>query len=215
MIIKLEGAVCEEMVDALIQAHNETPPEEDLEVYFSSEGGSADDMEVLINIINESEKISMLNVYSIAYSAGFILPMRVTKYVNIMDGCLGMMHRVKFVGSHLQDNLKVSKETEKEMKLMSDGAKKILDDTIALGIFTTEEEKKIRKGEDVFFSTSRMREMREVIWNPIQADIDEAVENYKNMIKEENEKLAEENRVESLAKTAEDAINKLKKLVNN
>lgn len=191
MVVRLEGTVNEEMVDILIKAENETPIGEELIVFFNSPGGRADSMEVLLDIINESDKISVVKVYSVVYSAGFILTMRCQKYVEILEGCLGMAHRAFFPSVGVKDNLKISKDILEEMKIASKSAKKLIKDLIKLNIFTKKEVKRIKKGDDVFFSTKRLREMREVIWSPIQAEIDEYIKEMNKQIEEDKDRVPE------------------------
>jgi len=205
MVVKLEGAVDSEMVDKLIQAENDCPHGEELIVFFSSQGGSADSMEVLIDIINESEKISVVKVYSIIYSAGFILTMKCQKYVEVLEGCLGMAHRAAFPSVGVKDNLKIPNELREEMILASKSAKKLIKDLIKLDIFSKKEIKRIRKGDDVFFSCKRLREMREVIWSPIQMEIDEYIEEYKARMEAEQEKIVEEENTKTEESTPDKA----------
>lgn len=210
MIVKLEGDVDEVMVDELIRAENECPSDEELVVYFSSPGGSPQDLNVLVDIINESEKISKVNAFGIAYSAGFIFLMRVEKYVNIMDGCVGMAHRAYFPSSKLTDDLRVSKDIEEEMEHMSEAAKKLTEDTISLNIFTKAEVKRIKEGDNVFFSAERLREMREVIWQPLLKQYEEAVEEWKQTVSNQEDTL------EYLLEKQEEIVSKIKqKLILN
>lgn len=192
MITKLEGIVNEEMVDKLIEAHNSCPPEEDLHVYLGTDGGSEDDMNAIINIINESDKIPVVFCFSRVYSAGFVIAMKCLKPVEFLDSCLGMFHAGTFYGGVWTDELKVHKSVKDSMKLHSKNARKLTEEMIGLGIFTKKEEAKLRKNKDVYFNTNRLRQMREIVWLPIQAEIDEYIEARQARMEAEQESIKDE-----------------------
>lgn len=189
MIIKLEGIVNEEMVDKLIEAHNACPEEEEIHLYLGSDGGSEDDMNTIISVIDESLKISLVFCFSRVFSAGFVIAMTCRKPVEFLDSCLGMFHKGTFHGGMWTDELKVHKNVKDIMKLHSKNAKELTEKVISLNIFSKEEEEKIRKGKDVYFNTERLREMREIVWKPIE-------EQYNQILKEIQEK-SEQSQVET------------------
>ncbi len=178
MVVKLEGHVCAEMVDKLIEAENSCPHDDSLFVYLSTPGGSASDMQAIISIINESEKIAMLFCYEEVFSAGFIIAMSVQKPVEFLDDCLGMAHKVMFMGGKWTDELKVAKDVKTYMKLSAKNAKRLIEDLISKGIFKDREIEKIRNNKDVYFNTERLREMREIVWKPIREEIEKIVKEW-------------------------------------
>lgn len=208
MIVKLEGIVNEEMVDQLIEAHNACPPEEELHVYLGTDGGAEDDMNTIINIINESEKISVVFCTSRVFSAGFVIAMTCMKPVEFVEGCLGMFHKGTFYGGMWTDELKVHKQVKDVMKLHSKKAKQLTEEMISLGIFTPKEEEKLRKGKDVYCSTERLREMRQIVWQPIQDEIEAYIKEQQAQ-EEEAFKLREEAKNKEFRKEIEDIEKKV------
>lgn len=181
MIVKLEGVVNEDMVDKLIEAHNACPAEEEIHLYFGSDGGSEDDMNAITSIIDESLKISLVLCFSRIFSAGFVIAMTCKKPVEFLDNCIGMFHKGTFYGGMWTDELKVHKNVKDVMKLHSKNAKKLTERIIDLNIFSKEEEEKLRKNKDVYFNTERLREMREIVWKPIQEEYERVFNEMKNI----------------------------------
>lgn len=196
MIVKLEGTISPELVDILIQAENDCPPEDSLHVYLNTNGGSEDDMNAIINIINESEKIEVVFCFSSVFSAGFVIAMTCLKPVEFLDSCLGMFHKGTFYGGMWTDELKVHRDVKSVMKLHSKNAKMLTEKMIALGIFTKKEEEKLRKGKDVYFNTDRLRQMRDIVWRPIQDEIDAIVEEHRAKAELQKTTVLEEVQVE-------------------
>lgn len=188
MVVRLDGAVSPSMLDKLMEAENLCPPEERLNVYLTTQGGCLANMSAIINVIDESEKIDVVFCYGDVMSAGFLIAMKVLKPVVFLENCMGMCHKGSFRGVPLTDELKISGDIIQPMKLASKNAKKITEDIIATGIFTKREEEKLRNNKDLYFGTKRLTKMREIVWKPIQEQIDKIMEEMRQHAEAESPK---------------------------
>lgn len=178
MILRIDGEVGEEMIDQLIQAHNECPQEEGIQLYFTSTGGSLFAMETIVDIINESEKIEIVKAYGELYSGGFFIPMFITKPVEFLEQSVGMIHTAWFPNAPIYSNRTIHKHAEECYEKMFEGSQKLTDTIEKMKILNKVELKRFKNNEDVYLSVERLREMRDIIWQPIQKQIDEIISQY-------------------------------------
>lgn len=210
MIIRLEGEINEEMLDILIQGHNNCPPDEGIDLYFSSEGGSLPITRVIVDIINESDKIEVVKCYGELYSGGFFIPMFNTKPVEFLESSVGMVHKAWFPSVPLHDNLTLHKTSKEVFEKMSEGCQKLSEEVEQLKILNKEELKRFKNNEDVYLSVERLREMREIIWKPILKQYEEDVEQWRQSVSSQEETL------EYLLEKQEEIASKIKqKLILN
>lgn len=156
MIAHINGKVDTEMLDKFIQLFNNNADE--YTIYFSSTGGSLEDANVIIDLINKNaNKVTLIAYFSIL-SAGFDIFFKTKCKKEILSTAIGMYH-LGVVEIDMSVNGKVAYHSG--VAQMKDNVKnqypKALEFCKSLG-FNDTELRKIKKGDDVYFIYDRLIE---------------------------------------------------------
>ncbi len=92
MIVNLSGEVNYEMFDTLIKAFNGLTKDDNLHIYFSSEGGLTDVSEAIIDFINKNKDYIGITFYGEVFSAGMTIFLKTNCNKYILPDTRGMYH---------------------------------------------------------------------------------------------------------------------------
>jgi hypothetical protein len=127
-------------------------------IFFSTEGGSTDIAEVLIDIINQDAENIELVAFNTIASCGMDIFYKTNCKKYVKDGCYGLYH----LSSYNMDMSERGFPTHKDTKWVYNHSRKFSNvntDRMCYKLqLTKSETAKIKRGEDVLFSTERLRD---------------------------------------------------------
>lgn len=166
------GDINSDSVGALID-FMESIEDNEVIVYFNTPGGFQGDMEVLIDYINNSDKIITFKCSGSVASCGFTTLCKINCNIKILDGCTGMFHKLRNLDLKKNKPVKIKKGLNKfiDEKIKKINTNEVLNSTAeenkqwlklyqCIGI-NEELLKRFENGEDVHLSTGKMRELFE------------------------------------------------------
>ncbi len=158
MIIDINEDITKEVTNKIIIALNSLKKGEKLFIYLSSDGGSVEVAEAIIDIVNNNSDIIEIVGYGQLISAAFNLFFRVQCYKTLLHGTFGMCH-----SSYTSININESGNPNTMEDSISKKFIKVQRDyTISfcrnLGM-TDKEINAIKRGKDVYFQYDRMQEL--------------------------------------------------------
>lgn len=159
MLLQLSGEVNYAMLDSLVKTLNEAKKRnEKLTIYFSSEGGLSDVAEAIIEIVNkESERILMI-FYGEVFSSGMVILLRVQCEKAILKDTRGMFH-FAWQSVMINETGKPTDGYDKFSVAEMKRSKEVTLNFLKTTRLTQSEIVKIKKGEDVYFSYTRLLEL--------------------------------------------------------
>jgi ATP-dependent protease ClpP protease subunit len=155
MIINLTGEVNETMVKHLLDGLRR---EEDCKILFSSPGGYNESMEAILFILGEFKDRVELIGYGDLSSCAFIIFFLAPCRKSILPSTTGMIHLPAMDVSLTQTGRPRQQEERWYYGEMKKEKAFFMERYKQMGL-TPKELKKIEKGDDVYFSHSRMKEL--------------------------------------------------------
>lgn len=158
MILHLSGEVGYKMFDKLVKALNELSINDNLAIYFTSEGGLTDSAEAIVDLVNTNSERIGIKFYGEIFSAGMCIFLRTKCQKWCLPDARGMYHfswqdiTINEGGKPMND---YDKFCMSEMRKAKEKTLELLKDTN----LTPLEHKKIMQGKDVYFSNDRMLQL--------------------------------------------------------
>lgn len=159
MIINLNGKIDNELFQILVDGINQSiEKNEQIVIYFCSEGGSLDYTEAILDLIEIFADRILLIGYGFLYSSGFMIYHFSKCQKKLLNPTVGMIHLpyysniLNIKGEQKDDSSKFDFECGKVM------VEKFMKDLKNIGL-TKQEIKKIEDGKDLYFSYKRMLEL--------------------------------------------------------
>lgn len=155
MILNLDGQVSPEMVEKLIQALNSN---EELHIYFCSEGGDLFSEQVIINLLNTYKERILLIGYGSLFSAGFYIFFKADCPTMLLPNTIGVAHQAYNNITLNQRGLPKTKQDKFYSESIKNQYKEGMDFYRELGL-TEDEMKTIIDGDDLFVPYKRMLQL--------------------------------------------------------
>ena len=157
MELILEGDVDSLMLKTLIDAYNDLPSGDVLNIYFSSPGGNITTGEAIINLINRRANATTLTAFFGLESCAFNIFFKSKCYREILPSVIGMIHLTTWGGS-IKEGLVTEPRTEFIKKEMKRSLAINTNFFRELGV-SEEELLKYKKGEEVYFNDEQLKRM--------------------------------------------------------
>lgn len=150
---QLEGIINEELLTRFLDCCNNNPDEE-ITVYINSNGGKTLLCTIITDIINHnSDRFTLVSCGS--YSAAFDLFYHAKCKKKIVNQSMGMQHKEFLRDISINSDGKYVYTSDK----YENKNNKTLDDSYIKEFMTKKEQKKYKKGDDIYFTFKRMKEI--------------------------------------------------------
>lgn len=147
-----------ELFKELVEAYNKLEEDQYLYIYWSSYGGEVSYGEAIIHLINDNIERTVLIGNGEMYSAGFDVFFRSRCERKILPGTTGMVHFAMVSVTLIKNSVAKSPFDKLNMDWSNEDFKKRIDYYSRLGL-TKKELNAFKKGEDVYFSETRLNEL--------------------------------------------------------
>lgn len=159
MILYLEEEITRETVDKLIAALKEAGDQGELDIYFASNGGARYLSDVIVDIINAHWNKITLIAHSDLQSAAFEVFFKSKCPRRVMPQAIGMYHQ-SYADFTLNCSKKIVSESDRlVLKGMNTVALQEMSGLLSSLGATEKEIRKFKRGDDVWFDSSRLQEM--------------------------------------------------------
>ncbi len=150
----IDGDITSETLSSLIAFSN--IHSEDNEIYICSGGGNYHSSEAIINVIKPTDTII---AYGKICSSAFEIFFRAKCKKVILENCYGMYHQSS-TSIAMDERWQPTYKVDEFLKTQIVGSYKNMTNKMSEMLnFTEAEKRKLKKGQDVFFSTDRLREI--------------------------------------------------------
>jgi hypothetical protein len=155
MILNIDGEIDQPILDKLVQFYNQDSDE--FQIYFSSNGGITSVAEAIIDLINKNGAKTTLIAYNEILSSAFSIFFKSNCKKTILDETIGMYHQATQQLFHNERGLSTPKDQFLRDQLTLDRKKslKFINDLD----FNNKEKKLYNLGQDVWFNTTRLRNL--------------------------------------------------------
>lgn len=159
MILHLSGDVNPEMFNSLVRGINDLRKDDNLHIYFTSQGGLTDVAEAIIDLVNKNQEYIGMTFYGEIFSSGMLIFLQTQCQKWLLKDARGMYHfawqeLIIGEGGKPLDDYDIF--CMKEMKRSKERTLNYLKTYTTL---TDKEIAKVRAGKDVYFNYDRMLEL--------------------------------------------------------
>ena len=129
----------------------------DVDLYFSTVGGSIPLIPAYVNIMNKyATKIYYMDEVS---SSGLVISMLTKTDSEFLDGCISVCHKARYASIPIDTDLKPTAMNSTELRTLKH-PNVTWDSVLSRIKFTKEEKELYDKGDDVFFDSDRLTEIK-------------------------------------------------------
>lgn len=156
-ILRLDQRIDSDFIDKLISFLNDSEGYDKI-FYLSSRGGNVSDMIIAADLINKQGNKIVLIAYNQIASCGFELFFICNCPKIILPDTIGMFHQSTVMVELNEHGKPSDKEEDAKLVFMQTNMARRTNDLIDYIGISSEEENRIRRGEDVWFTTQRLLE---------------------------------------------------------
>ena len=158
MIVYLNGDIAQETIDKLAEALNKLGKNKTLKIYLNTNGGDANIMEAILQVIDDNKDRVELIGSGFLFSAGFNIFFRATCKRRLVPDTVGMAHFIWTDAEIDQTGRAKSAFGKFQLKEMKRSKKAYIEFFKELGLTSTEIND-IKKGNEHYFTQERMKEL--------------------------------------------------------